>query len=362
MSCIQEQPTEGVRPNARENGQIRPSTSVRVTRGAGSGQHLASVLQEGRENANIDAGLGFIGELIKCAGKKTYGRGSGEVAELLEIDGVSVSQHLGFNSRRAGRLPAGPGVARGPVCLITPPSAFLLDERVFVSLGVLKVAASLEAQHYRVNFLDLSGVENFLAPLEDYLTGCQDIADRHHHDDAAVAGGDADRGDDPQASARSQAHSRRAARHAGLFGEEARSKARRRERPRPSLGGAARSRVRRAVQRRRRACDLRGAQGGRAEADRRRRSQGRTVPDRPDVHREPAAGAASGRSEILPLQHRRPPRDQPDCPARLPVRLRLLRRTQQQEPAADPQPLDGVDPGRGRAPAPRARLHRLHVL
>src|SRR5262245_34356541 len=26
MSCIQEQPTEGVRPNAREKGQIRPST------------------------------------------------------------------------------------------------------------------------------------------------------------------------------------------------------------------------------------------------------------------------------------------------------------------------------------------------
>jgi len=34
MSYIQEQPTEGVRPNAT------------VTRGAGSGQHLASVLQE----------------------------------------------------------------------------------------------------------------------------------------------------------------------------------------------------------------------------------------------------------------------------------------------------------------------------
>ena len=62
------------------------------------------------------------------------------------------------------------------VCLITPPSAFLLDERVFVSLGILKVAASLEAQNYRVNFLDLSGVENFLAPLEDYLTVCQDAA------------------------------------------------------------------------------------------------------------------------------------------------------------------------------------------
>jgi anaerobic magnesium-protoporphyrin IX monomethyl ester cyclase len=62
------------------------------------------------------------------------------------------------------------------VCLITPPSAFLLDERVFVSLGVLKVAASLEARQYRVNLLDLSGVENYLAPLEDYLVTCQDAA------------------------------------------------------------------------------------------------------------------------------------------------------------------------------------------
>jgi hypothetical protein len=39
-----------------------PRPSVRVTRGAGSGQHLASVLQEDRENANIDAGLGLSGE------------------------------------------------------------------------------------------------------------------------------------------------------------------------------------------------------------------------------------------------------------------------------------------------------------
>jgi radical SAM superfamily enzyme YgiQ (UPF0313 family) len=62
------------------------------------------------------------------------------------------------------------------VCLITPPSAFLLDERVFVSLGVLKVAASLLSRDYRVNFLDLSGVENYLAPLADYLTHSQDAA------------------------------------------------------------------------------------------------------------------------------------------------------------------------------------------
>ena len=37
-----------------------PRASVRVIRGAGSGQRLASVLQDGRENANIDAGLGLI--------------------------------------------------------------------------------------------------------------------------------------------------------------------------------------------------------------------------------------------------------------------------------------------------------------
>jgi anaerobic magnesium-protoporphyrin IX monomethyl ester cyclase len=62
------------------------------------------------------------------------------------------------------------------VCLITPPSSFLLDERVFVSLGILKVAASLESQNYRVNFLDLSGVENYLTPLVDYIVDCQDEA------------------------------------------------------------------------------------------------------------------------------------------------------------------------------------------
>jgi hypothetical protein len=37
-----------------------PRPSVRVTGGVGSGQHLVSVLQEGRKNANIDARLGFI--------------------------------------------------------------------------------------------------------------------------------------------------------------------------------------------------------------------------------------------------------------------------------------------------------------
>ena len=40
-----------------EMARSDPRPSARVTRGAGSGRHLASVLQEGRENANIDAGL-----------------------------------------------------------------------------------------------------------------------------------------------------------------------------------------------------------------------------------------------------------------------------------------------------------------
>ena len=38
-----------------EMARSDPRPSVWLTRGAGSGQHLASVLQEGRENANIDA-------------------------------------------------------------------------------------------------------------------------------------------------------------------------------------------------------------------------------------------------------------------------------------------------------------------
>ncbi|MDE2165851.1 MAG: B12-binding domain-containing radical SAM protein [Alphaproteobacteria bacterium] len=66
--------------------------------------------------------------------------------------------------------------AKPSVCLIIPPSAFLLDERVFVSLGVLKVAASLEARGYIVNCLDLSGIDNYLSALADYITTCEDGA------------------------------------------------------------------------------------------------------------------------------------------------------------------------------------------
>jgi anaerobic magnesium-protoporphyrin IX monomethyl ester cyclase len=85
---------------------------------------------------------------------------------------VTVAQSGSSRSTLANRDDAG---ARS-VCLVTPPSAFLLDERVFVSLGVLKVAGSLEARGYTVNFLDLSGIENYLQALADYVRTCTDQA------------------------------------------------------------------------------------------------------------------------------------------------------------------------------------------
>lgn len=48
------------------------------------------------------------------------------------------------------------------VCLIIPPSSFLLDERVFMSLGILKVAAALEQAGHEVEVTDLSGYSNYM--------------------------------------------------------------------------------------------------------------------------------------------------------------------------------------------------------
>ena len=47
------------------------------------------------------------------------------------------------------------------ICLVIPPAAFLLSQRVFVYLGILKVAAVLEKAGWRVEMLDLSGISNF---------------------------------------------------------------------------------------------------------------------------------------------------------------------------------------------------------
>lgn len=64
--------------------------------------------------------------------------------------------------------------AKPPITLVIPPSPFLLDERVFVSLGILRVAAVLEQHDYDVHLLDLSGVSNFEVALKSYLMKSSD--------------------------------------------------------------------------------------------------------------------------------------------------------------------------------------------
>src|SRR5262249_31931590 len=75
-----------------------------------------------------------------------------------------------------GSRPGTSGSKALQVGLITPPSAFLLDERVFVSLGILKVAASLEERGYGVNLVNLSGIENYLQPLAAFVARSEDVA------------------------------------------------------------------------------------------------------------------------------------------------------------------------------------------
>lgn len=55
------------------------------------------------------------------------------------------------------------------ICMIIPPSVFLLDERVFMSLGILKIAACLEKAGYTVDVLDTSGILNYDDVIADYL-------------------------------------------------------------------------------------------------------------------------------------------------------------------------------------------------
>src|SRR5258708_9570491 len=49
-----------MRPNAGENGQISPSTTVRAARGAGSRPHLATAFQGSLKSATIHASSGVI--------------------------------------------------------------------------------------------------------------------------------------------------------------------------------------------------------------------------------------------------------------------------------------------------------------
>lgn len=57
------------------------------------------------------------------------------------------------------------------ICLIIliPPSLFLLDDRVFMSLGILRIAAVLEKAGTTVDVLDFSGIANYLDVVVDYI-------------------------------------------------------------------------------------------------------------------------------------------------------------------------------------------------
>ena len=59
------------------------------------------------------------------------------------------------------------------VCLVIPPSSFLLDERVFMPLGVLKVAAALEHAGHDVEMVDLSGVSRFEDAISRHASASQ---------------------------------------------------------------------------------------------------------------------------------------------------------------------------------------------
>jgi radical SAM superfamily enzyme YgiQ (UPF0313 family) len=55
------------------------------------------------------------------------------------------------------------------LCLVIPPSPFLLDERVFMSLGILRVAAAMESQGHAIDLVDLSGVDDCTHAMAEYV-------------------------------------------------------------------------------------------------------------------------------------------------------------------------------------------------
>lgn len=59
------------------------------------------------------------------------------------------------------------------ITLVTPPSTFLLDERMFPNLGILKVASSLEKRGWNVAHLDLSGYKNYGQIVADFSKNVQ---------------------------------------------------------------------------------------------------------------------------------------------------------------------------------------------
>src|SRR5688572_459645 len=71
----------------------------------------------------------------------------------------------------AASYAAAMGKKEGRLCFVIPPSVFLLDERVFMTLGILRVAAVVEEKGYPLDMLDLSGIQNYVEVVRDYLNG-----------------------------------------------------------------------------------------------------------------------------------------------------------------------------------------------
>lgn len=55
--------------------------------------------------------------------------------------------------------------------LINPPAHFLTNERVFPSLGLLKIGASLEKHNYDVSCIDLAGIYDWKPIIQKELHG-----------------------------------------------------------------------------------------------------------------------------------------------------------------------------------------------
>lgn len=81
--------------------------------------------------------------------------------------GVLLMRETAQADLRGARAPE--KVVPKAITLIIPPSAFLLDERVFMFLGILRIAAVLRAAGAEVGVLDLSGVKNYLATVEYFV-------------------------------------------------------------------------------------------------------------------------------------------------------------------------------------------------
>ena len=64
----------------------------------------------------------------------------------------------------------------GPICLIIPPSLFLLDARTFMFLGILRIAAVLEKAGVTVHVMDLSGFSNFLDIVSDFAVARKEVS------------------------------------------------------------------------------------------------------------------------------------------------------------------------------------------